>query len=81
MAPIQGDLSENGCSTDATSPVSRSTQCRLSTYNTFGIDIDVDGKYNVLPFTAWMNVLKVHVLKVHVITTPCLHLAEAEELY
>ena len=25
MAPIQGDLSENGCSTDATSPVSRYT--------------------------------------------------------
>jgi len=76
MAPIQGDLSENGCSTDATSPVSRSMQCRLSSYNTIGIDIDVDGKYNVLPFTVWMNSLKVHV-----ITTPCLRLAEAEELY
>ena len=58
MAPTQDDLSEHGYSTDDTSPVSRSMQCRLSTYSTIGIDIDVDEKYNVLPFTVWMNSLR-----------------------
>ena len=41
-----GCSSEHGYSTDDTSPVSRSMQCRLSTYGTIGIDINVDGKYN-----------------------------------
>ena len=53
-----GCSSEHGYSTDDTSPVSRSMQCRLSTYGTIGIDINVDGKYNVLPSTVWMNSLR-----------------------